>query len=126
MKSYHKAVYKPDSQSTDEYIVILGDVDAANKWIAGDHTIPLVEIVDSFDIFHTGQGSQGILARPSKQDLENVFGTANSNDIVEVVLSKGRVLSADTPHQYTGKNDQRSGNYQVSHGATGGGHHGGR
>ncbi|GAA6036848.1 hypothetical protein JCM8097_006311 [Rhodosporidiobolus ruineniae] len=163
VKSYHKAVYKPDSQSTDEFIVVIGDLDAANKWIAGGafhsllpncfersadsfffsqtgtssspvlprqakssplspySTIPLVEIVDSFDVFHTGQGSQGYLARPSKQELETVFGSSNENVIVETVLSKGRILSSDTPHQWTSKNEQRSGNYQSSHGATGGG-----
>ncbi|GAA5914422.1 hypothetical protein JCM6882_008230 [Rhodosporidiobolus microsporus] len=148
VKSFHKVVYKPDSMSTDEFIVILGDLDAANKWIGGDRfvssptsshpspepnplppsrsTIPLVEIVDSFDVFHTGQGSQGLLARPSKQELDTVFGSSNENVIVETILSKGRVLSSDTPHQWTSKNEQRSGNYQASHGANAGGGHGGR
>lgn len=30
-----QVVYKPDSMSTEEYIVILQDADLANKWIAG-------------------------------------------------------------------------------------------
>ncbi|GAA5955252.1 hypothetical protein JCM3765_003259 [Sporobolomyces pararoseus] len=121
--THNKVVYKPDSMSTEEYIVILQDVNAANKWIAGDRTIPLVDIVDSFDCFTTGQGAQGILERPSKQVLDTVFGTTNQNDIVEIVLEKGRILSGTTPHRFGSKNDQRSGNYQVSAGASG---HGGR
>ncbi|GAA5836007.1 hypothetical protein JCM3766R1_005126 [Sporobolomyces carnicolor] len=118
-----KVVYKPDSMSTEEYIVILQDADLANKWIAGDRTIPLVDIVDSFDVFTTGQGAQGILERPSKQVLDTVFGSTNQNDIVETVLEKGRILSGTTPHKFQSKNDQRSGNYQSSAGS---GAHGGR
>ncbi|GJN91767.1 hypothetical protein Rhopal_004790-T1 [Rhodotorula paludigena] len=142
MKSYHKAVYKPDSQSTNEWIIIVGDVAAAEKWKGGDRcasllrfptsssplpsSIPLVSIVDSFDVFHTGQGSQGLLQRPSKQELETVFGTTKEDEIVEVVLTKGTIKSSDAPHQWTSVNDQRSGNYQVSAGSGGKSGHGGR
>nr|ABU41922.1 hypothetical protein [Dactylellina haptotyla] len=122
--SYTKAVYKPDSQSTDEFIIIIEDADLAQKWIAGDRTIPLVEIVDSFDVFHTGQGSQGILERPSKQVLDTVFSSTNEQDIVQIVLEKGRIITGATPHKFGSKNDSRSGNYQNSVG--GGGHQGGR
>ncbi|GAA6007830.1 hypothetical protein JCM11491_003980 [Sporobolomyces phaffii] len=167
--THNKVVYKPDSMSTEEYIIILQDVDAANKWIAGEltrvssrcpfaqtgkailprtnpappspvprslrswltksvsrarSTIPLVDIVDSFDVFTTGQGAQGILERPSKQTLDTVFSTTNINDIVEIVLEKGRILSGNTPHKFGSKNDQRSGNYQVSAGSGASGHGG--
>jgi hypothetical protein len=30
----------------------------------------------AFDVFHTGQGAQGLLIRPSKQELENTFGSS--------------------------------------------------
>lgn len=76
-RSSTRVVFKPDSQSTDEYIIVVADVDALKKWKEGDTTIPLVEIVDSFDVFHTGQGAQGQLQRPSKQTLDTVFGTTN-------------------------------------------------
>ncbi|TNY18678.1 ribosome maturation protein [Rhodotorula diobovata] len=122
------AVYKPDSQSTDEWILIVGDVSAAEKWKGGGEpraSIPLVQIVDSFDVFHTGQGSQGILARPSKQELHTIFGTTNEDEIVETILTKGRIVSSDMPHQWGTKNDSKSGNYQTSQGSKGG-HAGGR
>jgi hypothetical protein len=130
-----QAVYKPDSQSTDEFVIIIQDESgefllsygsstradsprsrdpsAAKQWLGGDKTIPLVSIVDSFDVFHSGQGmlhviyslrvtpadppraflssgSQGILQRPSKQELETVFGTHNETEIVEQILAKGK------------------------------------
>ncbi|KAJ2924609.1 hypothetical protein H1R20_g12480, partial [Candolleomyces eurysporus] len=44
MRSVTKVIYKPDSQSTEEYTVI---VDPSEKWKAGDTTIPLTEVVDS-------------------------------------------------------------------------------
>ncbi|BGP21789.1 hypothetical protein JCM10295v2_000664 [Rhodotorula toruloides] len=119
MHSFHKVVYKPDSQSTDEWIVIVGDL--------ADRSIPLVEVVDSFDVFHTGQGSQGVLVRASKQELENIFSTTNEDEIVQIVLEKGRIVSSNTPHQWAGTNDTRSGNYQTAHGANAGkAGHGGR
>ncbi|KAK4058170.1 hypothetical protein OIO90_000909 [Microbotryomycetes sp. JL221] len=79
--------------STDEYIIIIDDESAAQKWIGGDKTIPLVEIVSSFDVFHSGQGAQGMLQRPSKQELETIFGTSNDTDIITQILEKGRMFT---------------------------------
>ncbi|GAA5902631.1 hypothetical protein JCM5296_000727 [Sporobolomyces johnsonii] len=111
--------------STDEFIVIIADRQAAEKWVAGDRSVPLIEIVDSFDVFHTGQGAQGLLSRPSKQQLETVFETTNEDAIVEIVLSKGRLESSDGPLKLGNKNDQRAGVNQVSAGGKAG-QHGGR
>ncbi|GAA5866210.1 hypothetical protein JCM3774_004118 [Rhodotorula dairenensis] len=124
MRTFSQCVYKPDSTSTDEFIVIIGDVAAAEKWRGGDRSIPLVTVVDSFDVFHTGQGSQGVLGRPSKQDLENVFGTTNEDDIIQQVLTKGTIKTSEVPHQWSSRNDQRAGGYQVSTGAVSMGHGG--
>ena len=35
MRTTTKVIYKPDSQSTDEFIVIVGDADALTKWRDG-------------------------------------------------------------------------------------------
>ncbi|TKA55462.1 hypothetical protein B0A53_02388 [Rhodotorula sp. CCFEE 5036] len=127
MKSFHKAVYKPDSMSTDEYIVIVGDVAAAEKWKGGDRYArcdPTPTDLTAFDVFHTGQGSQGLLARPSKQDLDTIFGTTNEDAIVEQILTKGTIKTSEMPHGWTSRNDQKSGGYQVSTGAASLGHGG--
>ncbi|KAM0756668.1 DUF1960-domain-containing protein [Meredithblackwellia eburnea MCA 4105] len=132
VKTTHKMVYKPDSMSTDEFIIIVADADAAKKWIDGaqthpflpllkPRTIPLVEIVDSFDVFHSGQGSQGLLNRPSKQQLHAVFESVNENDIVETVLTKGRLIASDAPIKFGSKNDSKGGVYSSSRGSVGGG-----
>lgn len=86
-----------------------------------DKSIPVAEIVDSFDVFHTGQGSQGLLERPSNQELETVFGTHNSTDIVLVMLEKGRIISSDGPVKFGSKNQAHAGTAQTSRGAVGGG-----
>jgi hypothetical protein len=60
-----KAVYKGEH---DHFIVIVESEDIVAKW-KKDSSIPLTEVANSFDIF-TGNGAQGILERPSKQQLE--------------------------------------------------------
>ncbi|KAJ3516274.1 hypothetical protein NLJ89_g1224 [Agrocybe chaxingu] len=89
-----KVIYKPDSQSTDEYTIIVDPVEF-KKWKAGDTTIPLANVVDSFKIYHSGQGSQGILRQPSKQQLESVFGTHKDTDIVEFMLKNGKEQASE-------------------------------
>lgn len=40
-----EVVYKPDSQSTDEFIVIVNP-DSYQSWRSGNRTIPLADVVD--------------------------------------------------------------------------------
>ena len=50
----------------------------------------MTEVVDSFEVFVTGQGAQGVMGRASKQQLENVFGTSKDIDVVSQILEKGK------------------------------------
>lgn len=43
----------------------------------------------------SNQGSQGILRRPSDQQLENEFGSKKDVDVVQQILSKGAFQQAD-------------------------------
>jgi len=88
-RSITKVVYKPDSQSTDEYTVIVNPDEYA-KWKAGDTSLPLAEVVDSFEVFHSSQGAQGLLGRPSKQQLDTDFNTHVDVEVVEYILKHGR------------------------------------
>lgn len=88
-KSLTKVVYKPDTQSTDEYIVFVNPAEY-KKWKAGDKTIPLAEVVDSFKMFYSNQGAQGILGAPSKQQLDTIFGTTKDVDCMTQILEKGK------------------------------------
>ncbi|WFD31937.1 hypothetical protein MSPP1_002979 [Malassezia sp. CBS 17886] len=85
-----KVNYKPDPMATDEYSVIINP-DEYEKWRNGDRTIPLADVVDLFNIFHTDQGNQGLLRRASKQQLEAVFGTQNEDEAIEKLLQIGYV-----------------------------------
>jgi len=107
-RQLHKVVYKPNSQSTDEYIVIVNKAEY-EKWKAGDTSISLALIVDSFSIFHTGQGSQGVLGRISKQMLDTVFGTQHEDEAVKIVLEKGALQPGDAIDalSFRSKNDSR-------------------
>jgi len=96
-KNVTKVVYKPDTQSTDEYIIVVNPTEY-KKWKSGDTTIPLADVVDSFEIFHSCQGSQGYLGRPSKQQLETTFGKSKDIDVVKTMLEKGKEQSGEGFH----------------------------
>ncbi|KAI0375883.1 DUF1960-domain-containing protein [Pilatotrama ljubarskyi] len=84
-----KIVYKPFPESTEDYIVIVNPAEY-KRWKAGGISIPLTEVVDSFQIFWSNQGSQGLLGTPSNQQLENVFGTHKDVDVITQILQKGK------------------------------------
>ncbi|KAI0340901.1 DUF1960-domain-containing protein [Trametopsis cervina] len=87
-KSLTKVVYKPSTQSTDEFTVIVNS-DEFKSWKEGGDTIPLTEVVDSFQVFFSNQGTQGILGQASNQQLDNVFGSHKDIDVVQQILEKG-------------------------------------
>ncbi|KAF7792855.1 hypothetical protein EIP86_003956 [Pleurotus ostreatoroseus] len=78
-----KVIYKPSTQSTDEYTVVV-NVDEYNRWKAG-----------AFRVLFSNQGSQGILRAPSEQQLENEFGTKKDIDVVQQILEKGNFKESD-------------------------------
>ncbi|KAL9713121.1 hypothetical protein Ac2012v2_004362 [Leucoagaricus gongylophorus] len=81
--------YKPDSQSTDQFMVYVDPIQY-RKWKDGDTSIPLVDVVESFNVYHTGQGVQGLQKTPSKQQLDTIFGTHSEVDVVEFILKNGK------------------------------------
>jgi ribosome maturation protein Sdo1 len=77
--------------SEDDFIVMAESIDAVNKW-KKDSSIPLIDVVNSFDVFVTGkQGAQGQLNRASKSAMENEFGSNKDDDVVKQILEKGEV-----------------------------------
>jgi len=102
-----KVVYKPDTQSTDEYIIVVNP-DQLKKWKEGDTTIPLADVVDSFNIYHSNQGAQGILRTPSKQQLESTFGTSKDVEVIQYMLGHGKEQPAEGFKATATKNVARS------------------
>jgi len=81
----------------DDFIVIAESIDAVKKW-REDKSVPLVDVVNAFDVFTTGkQGVQGVLNRASKADLENEFGSSKEDDVVKKILEKGEVQEVKAP-----------------------------
>jgi len=111
-KTVTRVIYKPDSQATDEYIVIVNP-DEYKKYKDGDTTIPLADVVDSFKILHSGQGNQGILGTASNQQLDTVFGTHKDVDVVTIILEKGKVQASE------GVGSTSSGNTNAARGSIG-------
>jgi len=102
-----KVVYKPDTMSTEEYILIV-DPEEYNAYKAGDTSIPLTRVVDSFAIFYTEQGNQGHLGKASKQQLDTVFGTTKEDEAVKKLIELGTAKPGDAiPKGYSGQNDSK-------------------
>jgi hypothetical protein len=89
-----KVVYKQDPMSTKEYIVIVNP-EAYVSWKNGDKTIPLADVVGSFQIMTSGQGQQGIMGQVSKQEIHTVFGTNKEDEAIVMLLERG-TLQAGT------------------------------
>ncbi|KAI1796164.1 ribosome maturation protein [Ganoderma leucocontextum] len=84
-----KIVYKHSPEGNEEFIIIVNPVEY-KRWKEGGMSVPLTEVVDSFEIFWSNQGAQGLLGRPSKQQLENVFGSSKDVDVITQILNKGK------------------------------------
>merc|ERR1712072_1501198 len=113
-KSTHKLVWKPDPTDTLEFITVIDDVDA---------TIPLVEIVDTFEVFTTNVGgNQGLLERPSKQQLDSIFGTHKDDDIMVTMIQKGEIKESNDAmaSKYNNRNDAGGVSFGAMKGGAGG------
>ena len=59
---------------------------------SSDAASALMGVVQSFDVFVSDtRGTTGNMMRPSKGDLENVFGTHDLNVIVKLIVENGVV-----------------------------------
>src|ERR1700742_574661 len=85
----------------DDFIVMAESVDAVKAW-KKDSSKPLVDVVNSFQVFVTGkQGAQGQMNRASKAALENEFGTSKDDDVVKKILEKGEVQEVKVSLSHT-------------------------
>jgi len=116
-KSFTKVVYKPDPNSSDVFLVIVNPVEY-KKWKDGDRTVPLIEVVDSFEVLSSNQGPQGLLGRPSKQELDNVFGTHADVDVIQQILEKGKEEAGESiaSGKWGSKNDSKGSAFLDSRG----------
>lgn len=62
----------------------------------------------AFQIFHSNQGSQGLLRTPSKQQLESTFGTSKDVDVIKYMLGHGKEQPVDGMNRTTTRNAART------------------
>ncbi|KAJ3079878.1 hypothetical protein HK102_003451 [Quaeritorhiza haematococci] len=76
------------------------------QWLH-DKTVPVTEVVQAYDIYETESGGNtGVAGAPSKARLMNIFGTANVDDIIPLILTNGKLMASRT---HSGTNKDRSG-----------------
>jgi hypothetical protein len=91
MPSLEKLIYIPHGRVNEHPLtmVLMVDGEAFGKY-KKDHSIPLAEVVDSFDVLkYENPGTAGLLNKPSYQELNDVFGTTDEYKIVEYMLEYG-------------------------------------
>jgi Shwachman-Bodian-Diamond syndrome (SBDS) protein len=66
-------------------------------------------LITAFEILSSNQGPQGLLGRPSKQELDNVFGTHVDIDVIHQILENGKDESGESiaSAKWGSKNDSR-------------------
>ena len=79
-------------------MVIVVDEEMYQKYAAGDKSLPLTSIVDSFSVFKFDKpcSKQGPLGQPSKAEIQNTFGTTDETKIIEFMLQHGRLHATRT------------------------------
>ncbi|KAJ1910141.1 hypothetical protein IWQ60_010812 [Tieghemiomyces parasiticus] len=74
-----------------EAFYIFADPEMASKW-RKDSTIPLAQVVSSFNVYTTDNGGiTGLASAPSKGVLEDTFGTSNDDEVCRIILEKGEI-----------------------------------
>ena len=76
-------------------------------------------LTTAFQILSSNNGPQGLLRHPSKQELDNVFGTNVDVEVVEQILEKGGEQAGESLASGQGgsKNDSRGSAFLDSRGA---------
>lgn len=80
----------PNTPSDDVYILV--NPETAQKWKKEPNSVPLVDVVESFNIWkmHCGQPD-----KISKDDMERIFGSSNMDDAIQRVLQEGTLEGKD-------------------------------
>jgi len=82
------------------------------KYKKGETTIPIAEVLDSFDVFRfDGKGKEGIMSRPSSSQLKDAFGSTNDMAIAEFFLKNGEIHGS-MPRADARKNGEEMGTFK--------------
>ncbi|KAL2017914.1 hypothetical protein VTK56DRAFT_1570 [Thermocarpiscus australiensis] len=102
----HVKVHYKGQQSDEDFVVFIDSIEDYQKWVKGDKSIPLAQIVSSFKVFTTHKkGAQGIMEGASKAMIENEFGTAKEEEAIGKILEKGSLQEFEMSERQGRKND---------------------
>ena len=78
------------------------------------------ESTTAFEILSSNQGPQGYLRRPSKQELDNEFGTHVDVDVIQLILEKGKEEAGESfsSNNWGSKNDSKGSAYLDNRGGS--------
>ncbi|CAG8609031.1 10996_t:CDS:2 [Funneliformis caledonium] len=101
-----RIIYK--SKDSREEFFVFGNPDQVLKW-RKDKTIPIADVVQTFDVFEiVNGGNEGIAGRSSKQRLENAFGTSNTMEVIEQILQHGTIHKSHKGHEKSPDKNHRT------------------
>ncbi|KAK3393021.1 ribosome maturation protein [Podospora didyma] len=89
----------------DDFVVFLDSTDDYKKWL-DDKSIPLAQVVSSFQIFVTHKhGAQGPFDTASKATLDAQFGTTDEDEVLKKILTEGTLQESQMNERQGPKND---------------------
>ncbi|TVY45115.1 SDO1-like protein [Lachnellula occidentalis] len=93
-------------KGTDEdFIIFVDDAKAARDW-KNDKSIPLAQVVSSFNIFVTHKhGAQGTMDAASHATLDNEFGTHVDEEVIKQIIEKGTLQESEAAGRSSSTND---------------------
>jgi ribosome maturation protein Sdo1 len=96
-------IYTPspsDANAHPNTMVLLVDEEMYHKY-QSDKSIALANVVQSFDVRKfANPGTTGVLETPSKAELEAAFGTTNSTEVVQFMLTHGQLKKTSTKQHH--------------------------
>ncbi|KAI7865263.1 ribosome maturation protein [Spinellus fusiger] len=77
------------SKANNQDFFVIAAPKMAEKW-KNDKTVPLIDVVQSFDVFTTDSGGvSGEYIRPSRGILQSAFGTYDNEEVVRKIVTEG-------------------------------------
>jgi len=93
----------------DDFFVFLDSVEDFKKWLT-DSSVPLAQVVNTFQIFCTHRhGNQGLYDHASNADLDNEFGTHVDVEVIEKILRQGTLTEGHMVERNGNRNDANGG-----------------
>lgn len=81
----HCGATSHDQQPT---MVLMVDPDSLHGY-QHDKSIPLAQVVDSFQVFKYDSGKSGSICKPSRAEIQQAFGTTRADEVIQLMLEHG-------------------------------------